>query len=322
MLQITRPTVSRIPAVVKARIGAFRARVAGIIRKHLDLTKALGLIIFGAVIPLVIYFLGDNQWFLNPARANTAVSIAVIGTYPLVMYWPNVSVVAALGKHLRQDESWRGKNSEEARIQARSLIPVSGTVAGISLATIALATRLANRNQLEDINAVIGVGLMLFSSILLFWSLGMWFTASVPIRAEVWSPKKEGLEKLNAVAARQGYWLITLGIYTYFLGLVWVLSPLNLWFTLVGALTNFHRLLDCYSSAIQFSEGGDKEALREIAVSMKARVYHWDVCASRRICVSYCFPMLNHVFGNGRGEGSLRRAILLTIRIGIYTGSI
>jgi len=61
----------------------------------------------------------------------------------------------------------------------------------------------------------------------------------VPIRAEVWSPKKEGLEKLNAVAARQGYWLITLGIYTYFLGLVWVLSPLNLWFTLVGALTYF-----------------------------------------------------------------------------------
>jgi len=218
---------------------AFRAKVADIMRKHLDLAKALGLIILGAVIPLVIYFLGGNLGFLNPERANTAVSIAVIWTYPIVMYWPKVSLVAAMGKHLRQDESWSAKNSEEARIQARSLIPVSGTVAGVSLATIAFATRLANRNQLEDINAVIGVGLMLFSSILLFWSLGMWFTASVPIRADVSSPEKESLAKLNAVAARQGYWLITLGIYTYFLGLVWVLSPLNLWFTLVGALTYF-----------------------------------------------------------------------------------
>lgn len=217
----------------------FRSKFAGLVGKHPDLAKALGVIIFGAAIPLVIYFLGGNLGFLNPERANTAVSFAIIATYPLVMYWPEVSLVAAMGEHLRQDKSWSGKNSEEARSQARSLIPVSGTVAGISLATIALATRFANRNQLEDFNAVFGVALMLFSSILLFWSLGMWFTASVPIRADASEPEKDVFPQLNAVAARQGYWLITLGIYTYFLGLVWVLSPLNLWFTLVGALTYF-----------------------------------------------------------------------------------
>jgi len=163
-------------------------------------------------------------------KVNLAVSTIILATYPLVLYMPSLSLIAELGEELRREEAWRKSddNTEELRMVARSLVPTSGTLAAIGLATIAFAVR--SPEFAKDINVTVGVAMMLSSSVLFFWSLGMNFAASVPTRSKY---------ELNWAAFEHGYGIISLGIYLYFLGLLWALSVLNLWFTRMAALSYF-----------------------------------------------------------------------------------
>src|SRR5437667_5479086 len=113
---------------------------------------------------------------------NISASVSILMTYPVVLYWTDQSIAARLSALMRSKEMWISSEKErfeEARMVARSLVPVSGSLAGISLATIALATRFG---LVDDTRVVVGVGMMVLSSILFFWSLGMNFTANVPTR--------------------------------------------------------------------------------------------------------------------------------------------
>ncbi len=171
---------------------------------------------------------------------NFVASWWVLATFPLVLYWPNQSIVAKLGRELLSAEVWRlyyqkryKKFFEEIRFLARSLVPVSGALAALGLATIAFSV--SNLPQDGSIAPKIGIGMMTFSTILYFWSLGTSFTASVPTLSQ------RDAARWNRLAFALAYFFITFGIYTYFLGLIWTLSRASILLTYVCYLKAMHR---------------------------------------------------------------------------------
>jgi len=117
-----------------------------------------------------------------------------------------------------EEKRW-SKDIKYIRDNVRQLATISAIMAGIALTTVAFVTSRIEISK-EDL-LVPGIVMILMSSVLFFWSLGLNFNASMPNTNSARSAK----------FFETGYYLISFGVYLFFSGLIWSLNFLNPWYT-------------------------------------------------------------------------------------------
>ncbi|MGI0019961.1 MAG: hypothetical protein ACREAY_05785 [Nitrososphaera sp.] len=167
------------------------------------------------------------QWNLY---TNTIITVAIFVSLRLLLF-DKRSLVYQLSADLLSKESWTPETLPDLGHFIRSLVTASTTLASIALATVAfIATGLANLPEAPE--KVVGIVMLLLSSVLFFWIFGFTITATLAVR----NPQKF---ELVIKVLKMSYFLNSIATLLFFVGLLWAISIINPLYSIITAIGYF-----------------------------------------------------------------------------------
>lgn len=163
------------------------------------------------------------------------------------------SMLNKLVGDLFRKDAWSQENIGDLQDFVKLVANVSITLAGVALATVAFVANqlVENPNGIENLVSVV---MILLSVVFLFWSFG--FSAHA-----VLAMKRKHRLSLTVAASTLTYYLVGIGLFLFFVGLLWSVSVINPLYSIIAAIGYFMiaGILLSISSKLERLEGGDPQ---------------------------------------------------------------
>lgn len=162
------------------------------------------------------------------------------------------SMLNKLVGDLFRKDAWNEGNIGDLQDFVKLVANVSITLAGIALATVAFVANQLIENP-YGIENLVSVVMILLSVVFLFWSFG--FSAHA-----VLTMKRKHRLHLTVAASMLTYYLVGIGLFLFFVGLLWSVSVINPLYSMIAAIGYFMiagMLLGISSKLEQSEAAGD-----------------------------------------------------------------
>ncbi len=160
------------------------------------------------------------------------------------------SMLSKLVADLFRKDAWNEENIGDLQDFVKLIANGSTTLAGIALATVAFVANQLIAN-LYGIESLISVVMILLSVVFLFWSFGF------SVHADLAMKRKHKLP-LTVAASALTYYLVGMGLFLFFVGLLWSVSVINPLYSMIASIGYFMiaGILIVVSSKLEQPEDG------------------------------------------------------------------
>lgn len=173
------------------------------------------------------------------------------------------SMLNKLVGDLFRKDVWNEGNIGDLQDFVKLAANASITLAGIALATVAFVANqlIENPNEIENLVSVV---MILLSVIFLFWSFG--FSAHA-----ILAMKRKHKLRLTIAASTLTYYLVGIGLFLFFVGLLWSVSVINPLYSVIAAIGYFMiaGILLGLSNKLEQSEASWEASKDELSLNVK-----------------------------------------------------
>ncbi len=148
----------------------------------------------------------------------------------MIILGKNSMLNKLVGDLFRKD-AWSEENIEDLQGFARLVGNASITLAGVALATVAFVANRLIENP-YGIENLVSVVMIILSVVFLFWSFG--FSAHA-----ILVMKRSHKFGLTIAASTLTYYLAGIGLFLFFVGLLWLVSAINPLYSVITAIGYF-----------------------------------------------------------------------------------
>ncbi len=168
-----------------------------------------------------------TQWNI---LINIVITIAAFASYHMIILGKNSMLNKLVGDLFRKD-AWNEENIGDLQGYLKLIANASMLLAGVALATVAFVANQFTESAYGTEN-LIGVIMILLSVVFLFWSFGLALHA-------VLAMKRKYKFRLTIAASALTYYLAGLGLFLFFVGLLWSISAINPLYSVITAIGYF-----------------------------------------------------------------------------------